>query len=450
MVDAVIVWFRQDLRLTDNPALTSALSTNAPIIPIYILDDVNAKSWKIGDASRAWLYHSLKSLNKSLDGALQFFSGDASDIIPKIIKETKANKIFWNRCYEPWRITRDKKIKENLSVSCNSENGSLLWEPWAIHKSDETPYRVFTPFFRKGCLSAPPPRIPLPIPSKLNLSRTKIVSSVSLDDLSLLPKTPRWDRDMMSYWNAGETGALNQLNEFLDVGLKGYKEGRNFPSKPHISRLSPHLHFGELSPNQVWYESQGAGAHHKAETDLDHFHSELGWREFSHSLLYYNPDLPEQPLNKKFLNFNWADVDNEMLDRWKNGRTGYPIVDAGMRELYATGYMHNRVRMIVASFLIKDLHYHWRLGEDWFWDTLVDADLANNAASWQWVAGCGADAAPFFRIFNPTTQGEKFDPTRDYINQWAPDSHTIKPIVDHSVARDRSLAAFKALSQNEQ
>jgi deoxyribodipyrimidine photo-lyase len=446
MVDCVIVWFRQDLRLADNPALTAALETGLPIFPIYILDDKNAGAWKIGGASRVWLHHSLSALNKSFQNKLNYFVGDAEKILPHLIKEIGATKIFWNRCYEPWRMERDKNIKENLSIPCVSENGTLLWEPWTIKKGDGTPYRVFTPFYRKGCLIAQPPRNPLPKPSKLNLTDIKSSSSKSIDDLNLLPISPRWDIPMLNQWDIGEDGALKRMNEFLDIGLKGYKEGRNFPSKPHASKLSPHLHFGEISPNQVWYASEYAGFHHKAESDLDHFHSELGWREFSHSLLYFNPDLPEKPLNKKFENFEWANVDDEMMEKWKTGHTGFPIVDAGMRELYATGYMHNRVRMIVASFLVKDFRYHWRHGEDWFWDTLCDANLANNAASWQWVAGCGADAAPYFRVFNPSLQGEKFDPENTYIKQWAPDSSSLKPVVDHSVARDAALATYKGMT----
>lgn len=442
MVDPVIVWFRQDLRLADNPALTAAVETGQPIIPIYILDDVNAEQWKLGGASRVWLHHSLHSLHKSLKNNLHVFHGDASKIITTLVKETSASKVFWNRCYEPWRIARDKQIKENLSVPCHSENGSLLWEPWAVKKPDGTPYRIFTPYYRRGCLSAEPPREPLPVP-KISFSSAKISSALTIDKLNLRPKSPRWDKGMMSYWTAGEDSAHQRLSEFYDNGLKGYKEGRNIPSLPKTSRLSPHLQFGEISPNHIWYTSQYAGPHNKAESDMDCFQSELGWREFSHSLLYYNPTLPEEPLNKRYTNFEWAGVDEKLLDKWRTGKTGYPIVDAGMRELWETGYMHNRVRMIVGSFLVKDFRYHWRHGEDWFWDTLVDASLANNAASWQWIAGCGADAAPYFRVFNPTTQGEKFDPKGIYVNQWAKDSWDIKPVIDHAEARIAALAAFK-------
>ncbi len=440
----VIFWFRQDLRLADNPALLSAIQTGHPVIPIYILDDTSAGVWKMGGASRVWLHHSLHSLNKSLNGHLRVFAGDAESILKSIIKETGAYSVYWNRCYEPWRIARDKHIKENLGVPCNSENGSLLWEPWDIKKGDGTPYRVFTPFFRRGCLSAPSPRVPMPVPSLKNINSPQISSSLSIDSLNLLPQKPRWDIPMVDYWNIGEDGAQKRLYDFLNKGLKGYKDGRNFPSEPYTSRLSPHLHFGEISSNQAWYASIDAGLSHKAESDMDCFHSELAWREFAHSLLYYNPNLPTTPLNQKFESFDWAGVDNELLEKWQKGETGFPIVDAGMRELWATGYMHNRVRMIVASFLVKDLRYHWRTGEDWFWDTLCDADLANNAASWQWVAGCGADAAPYFRIFNPTTQGEKFDPLNLYINQWAPNSRKIKSILDHAKARNAALEALKS------
>lgn len=445
MVDPVIMWFRQDLRLADNPALTAAIETGKPIIPVYILDDIHSRSWKLGGASRVWLYHSLNDLNKSLNGHLQVFSGDPEKILPSLAQEASASKIFWNRCYEPWRISRDKKIKENLSIPCQSENASLLWEPWTIKKSDGTPYRVFTPYFRKGCLAATPPRVPLAKPGRINFFSLQISFAKKIADLALLPESPKWDQKMMSYWTVGENAAYERLNQFLDTGLKGYKEGRNIPSRQHTSRLSPHLQFGEISPNQIWYAAESAGLYHKAENDMDCFLSELGWREFSHSLLYYHPTLPESPLNRRYNNFGWADVDQTFLDAWQNGKTGYPIVDAGLRELWETGYMHNRVRMIVASFLVKDLRYHWRHGENWFWDTLVDASLANNAASWQWVAGCGADAAPYFRIFNPTTQGEKFDPQGDYIQRWAPDSHKIRPILDHGKARTAALAALKEM-----
>ena len=448
MTDPVICWFRQDLRLSDNPAFTAACATGAPVIPLYILDDESAGDWKMGGASRAWLGHSLTSLGHSLDSRLIVRRGRALDVLRDIARTTQASHVFWNRCYEPWRIARDKTIKEELgheNILCQSSNGSLLWEPWDIQKSDGTPYRVFTPFYRRGCLSAPPPRTPLPVPASY---RTQIYSgTIRIDSIAphLEPKTLHWHRDMMAHWQVGEDAAQKRLAAFLEDGLRGYKDGRNYPARNNVSRLSPHLHFGEISPNQVWAAVQEMAVPEKVESDADCLCSELGWREFSHSLLYYNPHLPEEPLNSKFRNFPWADANAEWLERWHTGQTGYALVDAGLRELWATGYMHNRVRMVVGSFLVKNLRYHWRYGEDWFWDTLVDADLANNAASWQWVGGCGADAAPYFRIFNPVTQGEKFDPNGEYIARWAPDSHKIKPMLDHKASRDAALEAFKAM-----
>jgi deoxyribodipyrimidine photo-lyase len=296
-------------------------------------------------------------------------------------------------------------------IESKSHSGSLLWEPWGITNENGTPYKVFSPFFKKGCLNAPPPRRPLPRPE--NPSFAADPECMSIEDLGLLPSIP-WDESMRPLWNVGEDGANQRLQEFLNEGLEDYKEGRNFPAEKKVSRLSPHLHFGELSPNQVWYAVQGQ------EGDAEHFLSELGWREFSYHLLYHFPDLPTENLQEKFDNFPWEN-NPQFLKAWQQGKTGYPIVDAGMRELWETGYMNNRVRMIVASFLVKNLRVHWHHGAAWFWDCLLDADLANNSASWQWVAGCGADAAPYFRIFNPVTQGEKFDPEGDYIRRFLPE-----------------------------
>ncbi|HNS45487.1 MAG TPA: deoxyribodipyrimidine photo-lyase, partial [Alphaproteobacteria bacterium] len=351
----VICWFRQDLRLSDNPAWTAACKTKSRVIPVYILDDENAGPWKMGATSRVWLHHSLTALDKSLAGNLLLLKGRAEDILPKLAKDHGASKIFWNRCYEPWRIARDSRLKDTLTdqgIKCESFNGSLLWEPWDIKKQDGTPYRVFTPFFRKGCLSANPPRAPLPAPQNPVLFPTNKTTS---EKLNLLPTKPRWDTPMLSHWTVGEAAAQIRLKEFIEHRLKGYKDGRNYPARNNISRLSPHLHFGEISPNQAWHASIESGIKNHAENDLDCFHSELAWREFSHSLLYYNPALPEEPLNKKFTSFDWNTPDPDLLEKWQKGQTGFPIVDAGMRELWQTGYMHNRVRMIVASFLVKDL-----------------------------------------------------------------------------------------------
>lgn len=471
----VIVWFRQDLRLADNPALIEAVKSGAPLIPVYILDDQNAGPWKMGGASRWWLHYSLQSLAESLSGHLFCYKGDAKEVIADLVKSTKASAVYWNRCYEPWRMSRDTHIKtvlEEKDVEVKSFNGSLLFEPWTVKKDDGTPYKVFTPYFRRVCMNAGQPAAPLPAPKKFNFAE-KPAKALSIDALKLLPvkPEPRWDKQLEPHWVIGEKGAKKRFAHFLDEGLKGYKEGRNNPAEDYVSRMSPYLHFGEISPRTLWHAVRERMVADHAETDGDHFLSELGWREFSYSLLYYNHDLPSEPLQTRFNAFPWHKDDKALL-AWQRGMTGYPIVDAGMRELWQTGYMHNRVRMIVGSFLVKDLLLHWSEGEKWFWDCLVDADLANNAASWQWIAGCGADAAPYFRVFNPTGQGEKFDPKGIYVRQYCPELAKLpddlihrpweapplilqqagvtlgktypKPIVDHKLAREKALAAFQA------
>ena len=414
-------WFRQDLRLADNPALTAAAQDGA-VIPVYILDDYHAGDHKMGGASRWWLHHSLHALNDSLDGKLVVLRGDPATHLAALAAVSGAVSVHWNRCYEPWRIARDTEIKADLAARglvVESHNGSLLWEPWEVTKADGTPYRVFTPYFRRGCLSAQPPRQPLTVPSELVLA-TSDGQAAGIDGLELLPDTG-WDKMLAPHWQIGEAGAIARLAAFIDQDVLGYKEGRNFPALPNVSRLSPHLHWGEVSPNKVWHavkDRMEAGVINQE--DGDHFLSELGWREFSHALLYYFPDLPRQNLQPRFDKFAWKD-DADSLHCWQCGQTGYPIVDAAMRQLWQTGYMHNRLRMIVGSFLVKNLRLHWHHGEAWFWDCLVDADLANNSAGWQWIAGCGADAAPYFRIFNPITQASKFDPSGEFIRQFVPE-----------------------------
>lgn len=468
-----IHWFRQDLRLSDNPALSAAIE-RGEVIPVYILDTHHSKEHAMGGASRWWLHHSLLSLSKTLDNALLVQAGDPLIILPALAKKYGASHIHWNRCYEPWRIARDAKLKEILkaeNITAESFNGSLLWEPWEVKKPDGTPYKVFTPYYRRGCLSAPPPREPLPAPSAFSAISSAIPKEAphAIEALRLLP-TIRWDTSLEPHWKIGEAAAQDTLYDFLDNGLSHYKEGRNFPAKPYVSRLSPYLHFGEISPHQVWY----AARNREESANLDHFCTELGWREFSHSLLYYNPTLPRKNLQERFDHFPWRN-DEEKLQCWQRGQTGYPIVDAGMRELWQTGYMHNRVRMIVGSFLVKNLLLHWHHGERWFWDCLVDADLANNSASWQWIAGCGADAAPYFRVFNPVTQGERFDEAGDYTRRYVPELKNLPnkylykpweapstllkeagitlgttyphPIVDVKTSRERALEAFTATKQ---
>lgn len=470
----VIVWFRQDLRLGDNPALNAAAAMGAPILPVYILDDANAGLAKQGAASRWWLHQSLLALNESVDGALLCFEGDADAILPRLAANVGAEAVFWNRCYEPWRIDRDKRIKTQLLQSglrVRSFNGSLLFEPPNVTKKDGTPYKVFTPFYRKGCLeNAEPPRKPTSVPAELNWYQER--GGESVDDLRLMPDI-HWYDGMAKEWTPGEAGAAARLEHFLAEGLRNYSEGRDRPDQRFVSRLSPHLHFGEISPNAVWHAAKRYETDDELAEQVDKFHTELGWREFSYHLLYYFPNLPQENLQAKFDRFPWRE-DDEALETWQRGQTGYPIVDAGMRELWQTGYMHNRVRMIVGSFLVKNLLLDWREGEAWFWDTLVDADLANNSAGWQWIGGCGADAAPYFRIFNPVSQGRKFDPDGNYVRKYVPELSGLSnkfihapfeasaaeleaagvvlgkdypaPVVELKASRERALAAFKSIS----
>lgn len=419
----VIFWFRQDLRLADNPGLAAAAQQGA-VMPVYILDDEESGRWRMGGASRWWVHRSLHKLEQQLQGHLRFFSGKAGDILQRLTREVGAEKVFWNRCYEPWRIDRDRRIKESLNhagIAVQSFNASLLWEPWEVLKGDGTPYKVFTPYYRKGCLGRTVPRSPAEPASALRFHpATNIAGACPLEALGLIPSYP-WHKKLAQHWQPGEDGAHQRLNAFVAGGLDGYRQGRDFPALEQTSRLSPHLHFGEISPQQIRQALLTAAATGNVpEDDLDHFFSELAWREFSYYQLYHAPGLPESPLRAEFQRFPWI-KDEDGLKSWQCGLTGYPLVDAGMRELWQTGFMHNRVRMVVGSFLVKNLLLPWQQGESWFWDCLVDADLASNAASWQWVAGCGADAAPYFRIFNPVTQGQKFDPHGEYVRRYVPE-----------------------------
>ncbi len=463
-----IIWFRKDLRLADNPALVQAAKSGL-VVPVFILEDEEAGPWKRGAASRVWLHHSLKVLNETLDGRLTVYKGKADHILPSLVRKFDAEAVYWNRCYEPWRRERDVALKADLKsmgIQAESFKASLPWEPWEVLKADGTPYQVFTPFYRKGCLKAPAPRKPLQKPDFDLTERDS--GSIAIEDLGLIPEGYSWPNRIMAHWEIGESGALKQLDHFLMSSGSGYKRGRDYPAKDDVSRLSPYLANGEISPNTVWYR-----AHMVMEgDDLDTFCSELGWREFAHSLLYHFPDLPEKNFQPRFDPYPWQ-KDEKMLAAWKKGRTGIPIIDAGMRELWQTGYMHNRVRMIVASFLIKNMMTDWRDGQNWFWETLGDADLANNSAGWQWVAGSGADAAPYFRIFNPVLQSEKFDKEGDYIKRYVPELVMLPtthihapwkapedvlegagvdlgktyplPVLDLKETRNKALAAFKAL-----
>ena len=467
----VIWWLRQDLRLTDNPALTAAVKTGAPVIALFVLDDDTPGQWRWGGASRWWLHHSLAAIAKDLEarGAkLILRRGVAADIVQAIVADTGAQTVFWNRQYEPFAVARDKALKTALKdkgVEAHSFNAALLAEPWEVANGSGDPFRVFTPFWKS--LSS---RLTVSKPTAAPKHIAAPAKQPRNDDLKsweLLPSAPNWATGF-SVWTPGEAGAKARLRAFVDEALSSYAGDRDRPDIQGTSRLSPHLHWGEISPGAVWHaiathvESKGS---HALEAQAQKFFSELGWREFSSHLLFHFPHLPDGNFRAAFDAFPWR-TDKTALRAWTRGETGYPIVDAGMRELWTTGWMHNRVRMIVASFLIKDLLLDWREGERWFWDTLVDADLANNAASWQWVAGSGADAAPYFRIFNPVTQGEKFDPDAVYIRRWIPELAKIDPrlvhrpweastppksypppIVDHAVARDRALAAFAKIKQ---
>lgn len=442
-----IVWFRQDLRLKDNPALIHAVNEGYQILPVYIYDQESAGEWAKGEASRWWLFKSLQSLNETMDGKMVFRAGSSGETLSELTEQSGAQAVFWNRCYEPYAVKRDKAIKEHLKdkgLETQSFNASLLWEPWDVLKDDGTPYRVFTPFYRKKCLQVAEPVEPKDAPN--NIKYADFHGRYSENDLDILPGN-QWYRKFDQYWDVSEDGARARLDHFLENGLHGYKEKRNNPAQDHVSKMSPYLHFGNISPREIWHEARGFGFSKGWEKDTDHYCSELGWREFSYSLLYHFPDLPRKPLQEKFKAFPW-DKDDKALERWKKGKTGIPLVDAGMRELYETGWMHNRVRMVVASLLVKNMLLHWHEGEEWFWDCLVDADLANNSASWQWVAGCGADAAPYFRIFNPVTQADKFDPNLEYIKKWIPEYGTPEypdPIVDLKASRQKALEAYEEI-----
>lgn len=416
--ETAIVWFRQDLRISDNPAIAAA-SAMGQILPIYIFDDCAPEGFKIGSASKIWLHHSLRKLNDSLKGCLNLYIGQSDKIIAHLIKLLNVKSIYWNICYEPWHLDQEntvKKICKQTFTRFEAFNGNYLYFPNQILKEDGGYYKVFTAYQNKS--HSIPFRSTLP-PAKHIKFIQDHTNKISLVDFNLLPKH-QWHKKIEEIWEPGEISAQKKLDFFIENRLCGYKEGRNYPHRERVSKLSPHLHFGEISPSQVLKSVNTMGHLYAKDHDIEHFTSEIMWREFSCYLLYHFKDLPIANFNVKFNHFSWENNLN-FLQNWKKGRTGYPLVDAGMRELWQTGHMHNRVRMVVASFLVKNLNVHWRLGMDWFWDCLVDADLSNNSASWQWVAGSGVDAAPYFRIFNPITQGEKFDANGDYTKKFVPE-----------------------------
>ncbi len=470
-----LVWFRDDLRLSDNPALSAAVAVGK-VACLYVLEETDEQRL-LGGASKWWLHHSLKSLADSLKKHhidLILRRGDAREILPDIANDISAKNIFWNRRYDPASVTVDKQVMSDLrerGFEVSSFKANLLFEPWDVHTNNDEPYKVFSPFW-KAALKSNKMRGPLAPPTKLTAEKVTEDAGV-LDKFGLLPTQPDWSLGFNPVWRPGEIGAQARLDRFLTENLRGYSEKRDNPQYDHTSGLSPHLRFGEISPFQIW---SAVYAHAGGEPDKDgwKFLSEIGWREFSHTILFYADRLAEKNWRSQFDAFPW-EKDQPAFLTWTKGQTGYPIVDAGMRQLWQTGWMHNRVRMICASFLIKHLLVDWRQGEKWFWDTLVDACPANNPASWQWVAGSGADAAPYFRIFNPFGQSEKFDPKGDYIRRWVPElsklsskdihkpwevsSSTLraagielgetypKPIVEHGPARQRALDAFKAIKK---
>ncbi|MEP3047479.1 MAG: deoxyribodipyrimidine photo-lyase [Roseibium sp.] len=472
-----IVWFRQDLRISDNPALLEAACKGA-VLPVYIVEtaEQSGDEHPLGGANKWWLHHSLAALRETLPG-LVILCGSARHLIPKLVTEVGADAVFWNRVYEPHAIARDSDIKADLKTAgceVRSFKASLLFEPWELQTKSSGPFKVYSPFWKSA--QQQPVGMPLAAPEQFRFASYD--GGEGLEDLNLLPTKPNWASGWQDVWRPGEAGAKQRLGEFLDSELAGYGELRNRPDLPKVSRLSPHLHFGEISPRQVW-----AATHHKLDSnpqlakDGMKFLSEIGWREFAHHLLYHFPKLPSDNWKPTFDAYPWRDSPED-LERWQRGETGYPLVDAGMRELWQTGYMHNRVRMLVASFLVKHLRLHWKHGEAWFRDTLVDADLANNSAGWQWVAGSGADAAPYFRIFNPMSQGLKFDPEGLYTRKWVPELKGLEaadlfapfeappsvlekagvrlgetyphPIVDHANARKAALGGYQSVKLNGQ
>lgn len=466
-----LVWFRRDLRLDDHPALQAALKAGHAPVPVYIHAPEEEAPWAPGAASHAWLDRSLRSLREALRAIgsdLIIRQGPSTETLLALAKECEAEAVYWHRLYEPASIARDSTTKAVLKAAglhAESHNGALLAEPWTVKTGNGDPYRVFTPFWknaRQALDGNTTHGAPTSLPAVPN------VHSLDVDALGLRPhqREGGWDLGFWPHWQPGEAGAAELLDAFIDGALHGYKEQRNFPDRTGSSKLSPHLHFGEISPRRIVAALQSARIPAKSQPDLDHYYSELGWREFSHHLLFHFPHTSDDNMNPRFQEFAWAEVDPAHLEAWQRGRTGVPIVDAGMRELYATGWMHNRVRMVVASFLTKNLRYHWIHGARWFWDTLVDASLPNNTQGWQWTAGTGADAAPYFRIFSPVAQAEKFDPKGAYIQRWVPELAQVpaaalaepwehrellqrmapdyprRPIVDLKASRAEALAAY--------
>lgn len=461
-MNSSIVWLREDLRIADNPALVAAANSGNPVTVVFILDEVSPGYRAHGAASRWWLHHSLDSLRADLaDIGLKLVlrRGAAEPVLAELIAETSATAVFWNRRYGLAERDVDAQLKAALraeGLHVESFQAGLLYEPWTLQTGAGKPYSVFTPFYRAS-LTKLTPRGPFPVPSDLVDAATGTSTTVASDELDswqLLPTQPDWAAGLRDRWQPGARGAHARLEQFLSNRVDDYQAGRDFPARQSTSELSAHLRWGEISPFQVWHAVEAERNRRPViAAAATSFIRELVWREFSYNLLFHWPHLSTENFNRKFDAFPWRNTNESALRAWKTGNTGVPIVDAGMRELWHTGYMHNRVRMIAASFLTKNLMIDWREGERWFWDTLVDADPANNSASWQWVAGCGADAAPYFRVFNPELQAAKFDPEGVYIQRWVPESASLErsieagysPIVDLKVSRDEALAAYQTM-----
>lgn len=474
-----IVWFRRDLRLADNPALRQAVDEFDQVLPVYVHAPEEEGDWAPGAASRWWLHHSLSALDMQLrerDSRLVIRAGPSVDALKKLADEFNADAVLWNRLYDPATVERDKKVKkalEDAELTTRSFAAGLLFEPWTVSTGQDKPYKVFTPYW-KACLKQPAPDEPLPGVRALR-EPSRFPKSLEIDALELLPVID-WDDGLEAQWTPGEAGGGERLDRFLEAAVDDYHEARDYPATEGVSRLSPHLHFGEISARQVWHATKGLSASARSEQGAKVFLKEIGWREFAHHVLYHFPKTPDEPLYDKYAAFPWRKGHGKLLKAWQRGQTGYPIVDAGMRQLWATGWMHNRVRMIVASLLVKNLRIPWQKGAQWFWDTLVDADLANNTLGWQWSAGCGADAAPYFRIFNPVTQSKKFDQDGRYLRRWIPELARLpdkwihepwnapedvrdaagfklgkdypEPVVDLKTSREDALAALQAIKNS--
>ena len=473
-----IVWIRRDFRFDDNPALYFACERHEQVVVSYIHNPGAEAPWAPGEASNWWLHHTIIEFSKAINrygNKLILRCGDSLELLLELCKETGAQSVYWNRLYEPQIVHRDRKIKAALGengIEAKSFNGALIKEPWQVSKDDGYFYRVYTPFSRRyfqadlGISCNPEPQnIPPPsvVPKGEHVEQLSLLSSV------------RWCQGLERYWQPGYIQAKNRFADFIDQSIYGYPTARDIPSEEGVSRLSPHLHFGEISPRMMWEAIQAIGSFGGNEELVNPYLKQLVWRDFAHHLLFHLPHTPDQPFREAFTAFPWKQ-DDSLFAAWKKGKTGIPLIDAGMRELWQTGWMHNRVRMLVASFLTKNGLIHWRDGAKWFWDTLLDASLANNTMGWQWTAGCGVDAAPYFRIFNPVRQGERFDPKGDYVRRWVPEiaalpdkyihqpwktpntilktanialgTHYPWPVLDLSKTRSIALSEYKGLSRN--